>query len=924
MFFALFSAMVLMIGCGGGSSSDNNSAANMGKLGKECYPNKTCDEGLRCDTDNNVCVEDPENPIKDSDITDSDSDVEPDTGSDSDGSDSAPDNGDTAPDSSDSEPDDTDSAHDGGDTAPDNGDTESDDDADADQEHSDEDADTIPASDDDTDSVDPELNFPECSPTSETPCIDPNTLLVWSARSTVMLWSNAFEYCNNLDEGGYTDWRLPDLTILYTLVRNCSSQQECSCIGYPSCTIQCYFTSCDSNSEGYYSIFGETAFLWSSSAYGDSEALGVSFVNGGIQNRSVINTMGNVRCVRIATTSATGICSEIPEHAVYNTASEITLTWDWTNYWTPSLETTYNEEPSTTECRFKCEDNYFWDSSTEECVISPCDSNPCVHGTCTATNATEYSCECDNNYFFDANSGSCLSPCDSNPCVHGTCTATNVTEYSCECDNNYFFDSNSGSCLNPCDSNPCVHGTCTATNATEYSCECDNNYFFDSDSGKCLNPCDPNPCNRIGETGICVGKNANEYSCECDNNYFFDSNSASCLSPCNSNPCVHGICTATNTTEYSCECEENYFWSPYFHECMKNPCKENSCNIPNSTGICNPVNETQYSCECDEHYYWWGLEKECKNEQPSYNLGNICTGQNKCYDNETKITCPASASADFFGQDAYYANLGKCIPQSFTVQTLSSQKVVIDNNTGLMWQQTIPTEKYTWANAGSYCSDLTYAGYSDWRLPTPHELLTIVDNGRSKPAIDTTYFPDTPSSYSYFWSSSTYVHSTSYAWHVNFYYGHVYDGYKTYSDGYVRCVRGSTLPASSFQSSTVNGDEIVTDTKTGLVWQKSYVSGKNWQGALSYCETLTYAGYSDWRLPDKNELASLVNYKKYGPASDFPDMPSRYFWSSSTDVSGTSYAWIVAFNNGSVDFDDGVMDDSYGKAGNYYSVRCVR
>lgn len=120
---------------------------------------------------------------------------------------------------------------------------------------------------------------------------------------------------------------------------------------------------------------------------------------------------------------------------------------------------------------------------------------------------------------------------------------------------------------------------------------------------------------------------------------------------------------------------------------------------------------------------------------------------------------------------------------------------------------------------------------------------------------------------------------------------------------------------AAFQSSTVNGDEIVTDTKTGLVWQKSYDSGRTWKEALSYCENLTYAGYSDWRLPDKNELASLVNYERYAPASDFPDMPSSYFWSSSTYVYRTNSAWRVYFGSGYV--------DNYSKTYNIY-VRCVR
>ena len=58
---AVFCALIFVVGCGGDSKHDNDSVTNFGKLGYECYPNKTCDEGLICDTGNNVCIEDTEN-----------------------------------------------------------------------------------------------------------------------------------------------------------------------------------------------------------------------------------------------------------------------------------------------------------------------------------------------------------------------------------------------------------------------------------------------------------------------------------------------------------------------------------------------------------------------------------------------------------------------------------------------------------------------------------------------------------------------------------------------------------------------------------------------------------------------------------------------------------------------------------------------
>ena len=100
------------------------------------------------------------------------------------------------------------------------------------------------------------------------------------------------------------------------------------------------------------------------------------------------------------------------------------------------------------------------------------------------------------------------------------------------------------------------------------------------------------------------------------------------------------------------------------------------------------------------------------------------------------------------------------------------------------------------------------------------------------------------------------------------------------------------------------GEEVVTDLVTGLVWKKTYTTGKTWRQALVYCESLSYAGHSDWRLPNVSELASLVSYNRTNPASDFPDMPSNWFWSSSTSVNDNDCA-------GYVYFDDGYMNFSY-------------
>ena len=62
---------------------------------------------------------------------------------------------------------------------------------------------------------------------------------------------------------------------------------------------------------------------------------------------------------------------------------------------------------------------------------------------------------------------------------------------------------------------------------------------------------------------------------------------------------------------------------------------------------------------------------------------------------------------------------------------------------------------------------------------------------------------------------------------------------------------------------TDNGDGTMTDNLTGLMWTKDAslpnVTMEYWNQAIDYCDNLTLAGYSDWRLPNVNELESLVN-----------------------------------------------------------------
>ena len=139
--------------------------------------------------------------------------------------------------------------------------------------------------------------------------------LYWSNRSqNKMNWNAAVKYCKDLDEGGYTGWRLPNIDELRGLIKNCSKTEiggECrvseknSCLSYSQCGNgyrdgSCYCASINNNG-GYYSKLGDDdkVWLWSSSTRSDYSyyAWYVSFNGGGVGSSHKTDNY-YVRCVR--------------------------------------------------------------------------------------------------------------------------------------------------------------------------------------------------------------------------------------------------------------------------------------------------------------------------------------------------------------------------------------------------------------------------------------------------------------------------------------------------------------------------------------------------------------------------------------------------------------------------------------------------
>ena len=294
------------------------------------------------------------------------------------------------------------------------------------------------------------------------------------------------------------------------------------------------------------------------------------------------------------------------------------------------------------------------------------------------------------------------------------------------------------------------------------------------------------------------------------------------------------------------------------------------------------------------------------------------TGQTRCYQG---VSPYAEIPCDGTGQDGEYS----INPMSYTD---NGNGTVTDNNTALIWQKEDDGSTYNWYQAsGTYdgmynpssqdvCGSLDLGSYTDWRLPSKKELITLVDYSVPwpGPTINPVFTNTKQASY---WVSTSANYYPGFAWLVDFAAGYVYGYYKDYAYYYVRCVRGEQLDSANLVD---NSDGTITDARTDLVWQKQDGGiARTWQAALDYCNGLSLAGHTDWRLPNVKELESITDDSRHDLAIDpiFSGTSSDY-WSSTTSANhpDPDYAWNANFNGGFV--------SSSPKRNDYDYVRCVR
>jgi hypothetical protein len=277
---------------------------------------------------------------------------------------------------------------------------------------------------------------------------------------------------------------------------------------------------------------------------------------------------------------------------------------------------------------------------------------------------------------------------------------------------------------------------------------------------------------------------------------------------------------------------------------------------------------------------------------------------------------------------------------------------ITDNLTGLMWLKDAHCLGFRSGQGGIYyfvdslntdpselnCADYT-ARYSDWRVPNVNEMESLINAGQAHSAswLISQGFVDVQALY--YWTSTTYAYNTLYARCIHMWSGYVDRDEKRIIHS-VLPVRGeTTLPARIWRTGQTtsyrpgddgelqmgaewatprfflhNNNAAVTDMSTSLIWLRGAGTPTvgectggymNWQEALDYVACLnanSYLGCSDWRLPNRKELYSLIDHSKYNPAlpsnTPFGDVQLSKYWTSTTYAFDTSRAWMVNIQYG--------------------------
>jgi hypothetical protein len=310
----------------------------------------------------------------------------------------------------------------------------------------------------------------------------------------------------------------------------------------------------------------------------------------------------------------------------------------------------------------------------------------------------------------------------------------------------------------------------------------------------------------------------------------------------------------------------------------------------------------------------------------------LWTGQRTCHDKHgLEVPCKGS------GQDAEHKR-GVSWP---TPRFETRGEIVLDHLTGLIWTRNSNFAEFpvTWRGAFAFIKEMNRKralGFSDWRLPNRRELRSLMSYQTRKPALpDEHPFENTFSGW--YWTSTTAAINPAYAWYVHMegarmFYSHKEQFFLLWpvrdegngvlpATGQINCYdalggvitcagsgqdgdlqKGRQWPGQRFE---VYGDT-VSDSLTGLLWLRSAdLTGEKvtWETAIEVFSKFDSSGDVVWRLPNINELESLVDCSTHSPALPaghlFRDVREGY-WSSTTSMYEPDWAWALYLTKGAV------------------------
>lgn len=269
--------------------------------------------------------------------------------------------------------------------------------------------------------------------------------------------------------------------------------------------------------------------------------------------------------------------------------------------------------------------------------------------------------------------------------------------------------------------------------------------------------------------------------------------------------------------------------------------------------------------------------------------------------------------------------------------------IVTDLLTGLTWTASADAGGYpmTWGEALAYVRAMnrdSMHGYEDWRLPNRRELRSLLSYQTRRPALPADH-PFSGVFLGWYWTSTSAAVDPRYAWYVHLDGARMFYGRKD-QDCLVWPVRGASpvLPATGQQvcydgnGRSLAAPDPVQDGagKTGLAWPAARFHGANegvldrltslewlrraslsaevvsWGEALDLVAALNGEGSGTghpWRLPNINELESLVDCSRHAPAlpADHPFQEVRtVYWSSTTSFFEPSWAWALYLDKGAL------------------------